>query len=155
MLFVVFKAGDTSYAMEACQVIEVVPLVTLRNCPGAPAFMAGMANYGGTSVPVIDLGRTVSGVPSASYLSTRIILTQYAGAGGRRRIVGVLAEAVTSTMEREESDFSQDSVATPGSLCFGKLAVSGTGFIQLVVAAHLAPEELEQMLFTEQEASAS
>lgn len=155
MLFVVFKAGDTSYAMEACQVVEVIPLVTLRNCPGAPACMAGMANYGGMGVPVIDLGRTVSGVPSASYLSTRIILTQYEGAGGRRRVVGVLAEAVTSTMEREEADFSQDGVAAPGNRCLGKLAVSGSGFVQRVVAAHLVPKELEQMLFTEQEASAS
>lgn len=151
MLFIVFKAGNASFAMEASKVIEVVPLVTLRACPGVPAYIVGLANYRGIGVPVVDLGRLVGGAPCAVYLSTRIILTPYAGSGDKQRVIGLLAETVTNTVEREESDFSQDNVAVPGSNCLGKLAVNGTGFIQRVVAAHLVPKEFEQMLFTEPE----
>lgn len=155
MLFVIFKSGDTNYAMEAREVVEVIPLVTLRNCPGVPACIAGLANYGGTGVPIVDLGRLVGGPPSASYLSTRIIVTQYIGGGGQRRLIGLLAEGVTNTIERKESDFSQNSVAVPGNLCLGKLAVSGTGFIQQITAAHLVSKELETILFAGPETSPS
>ena len=147
MLFIVFKAGNANYALEARKVIEVVPLVTLRTCPGAPAYIAGLANYRGTGVPIVDLGRLVDGAPCAVYLSTRIILTPYAGRDDQQRVIGLLAETVTNTVEREEADFSQDNVAVPGTSCLGKLAVSGTGFIQRVVIAQLVPKELEQMLF--------
>ena len=155
MLFIVFKAGGANYALEARQVIEVVPLVTLRACPGAPAYIAGLANYRGTGVPIVDLGRLVGGAPCAVYLSTRIILTPYAGVGGRQRVIGLLAETVTNTVEREEADFGQSNVAVPGTACLGKLAVSGTGFIQRAVVEQLVPKELEQMLFAEPEKSAS
>jgi len=155
MLFIVFKAGNANYALEARQVIEVVPLVTLRVCPGAPAYMIGLANYRGTSVPIVDLGRLVGDAPCAVYLSTRIILTPYAGADGQQRVIGLLAEAVMETVDREEADFSQAGVAASGKSCLGKLAVSGTGFIQRIVVEQLVPKELEKILFVEPEKSAS
>lgn len=155
MLFIVFKAGDANYALEACKVIEVVPLVTLRACPGAPAYVAGLANYRGTGVPIVDLGRLVGNAPCTVYLSTRIILTPYAGGSDQPRVIGILAETVTNTVELKEADFSQDNVAVPGTSYLGKLAVSGTGFIQRIVVAQLMPKELEQMLFAEPEKSAS
>ena len=155
MLFVVFKAGNANYALEARQVIEVVPLVTMRACPGAPAYIAGLANYHGTGVPIVDLGRLVNGAPCTVYLSTRIILTPYAGGGNQQRVIGLLAETVTNTVEREEADFNQNNVAVFGTPGLDKLAVSGTGFIQRVVLTQLIPKELEPMLFAELEKSAS
>jgi chemotaxis-related protein WspB len=147
MLFIVFKAGNANYALEARQVIEVVPLVTLRACPGAPVYIAGLANFRGTGVPVVDLGRLVGGAPCAVYLSTRIILTPYAGGDGRQRIIGLLAETVTNTVEREAADFVQNNVAVPGTPYLGNLAVNGAGFIQRIEAARLVPKELEPILF--------
>jgi len=147
MLFVVFKAGNANYALEAGQVIEVVPLVALRACPGAPIYIAGLANYRGAGVPIVDLGRLVGGTPCAVYLSTRIILTSYTGGGNQERIIGLLAETVTDTVEREAADFDQNNVAVPGTPCLGKLAVSGTGFIQQVIVKDLVPRELDNLLF--------
>jgi chemotaxis-related protein WspB len=155
MLFVVFKAGEASYALEACQVVEVIPLVTLRKCPGAPGAIAGLMNYGGAGVPVVDLGSLTGGAPSIPYLSTRIIVTHYAGGEGRQRVLGLLAESVTNTVERKEDDFCQGRVGGAGSLCLGKLAVDGAGFIQRIVAANLVMKELEAMLFAEPEGMAS
>ncbi|MFA5043756.1 MAG: chemotaxis protein CheW [Kiritimatiellia bacterium] len=155
MLFIVFQAGNAKYALGARQVIAVVPLVTLRACPGAPAYIAGLADYRGTGVPVMDLGRMVGGAPCAVCLSTRIILTPYTGAGGQQRVIGLLAETATNTVELKESDFSQNNVVVPGTSHLGKLAVSGTEFIQRVVTDQLVPKELEHMLFTEPAKSAS
>lgn len=155
MLFIVFKAGNANYALEASRVIEVVPLVTLRACPGAPAYIAGIANYRGMGVPVVDLGRLVGSTPCTAHLSTRIILTSYAGTGNQQRVIGLLAETVTNTMERKETDFDQSPVTASGTAGLGKLAVDGIGFIQQVVVTKLVPKELEQMLFMEPEKTAS
>jgi chemotaxis-related protein WspB len=149
MLFVVFKVSGIEYAIEARQVVEVIPLVTLRKCPGSPAYLAGLANYGGVGLPVVDLGRLVGGLSCVTYLSTRIIVMDYAGNGGRQRRIGLLAESVTNTVERAESDFCQDGVGLQGSLGQGKLAVNGAGFVQRVVAANLLPREVEAELFAE------
>ena len=151
MLFIVFQAGNAQYALEAREVIEVVPLVTLRPCPGAPAYIAGLSNYRGTGVPVVDLAHLVCGAPCAAYLSTRIVLTHYAGGGGRQRVIGLMAETVTNSLEREDADFGQNDLAGPGAACFGKLAVNGTGFIQRIVVERMLPRELEPMLFAEPE----
>jgi len=155
MLFVVFTVGEARYALEARQVIEVVPLVTLRACPGAPAYVAGLANYRGTGVPVLDLGRLLGGAPCTSYLSTRIMLLPYGGRRDAPRVIGLLAETVTNTVVREESDFSQRAPAAPGTSGLGKLAVCGTGFIQRIEVSRLLPKEMEQLLFADPEQAAS
>jgi len=155
MLFVVLTVGDAKYALDARQVIEVVPLVTLRACVGAPASIAGLANYRGTSVPILDLGRLLGGAPCVLYLSTRIILLSHAGAHGVSRVIGLLAETVTNTVVREEADFCQQNLDAPETSCLGKLAVCGTGFIQRIEVSRLVPKALERLLFAEPEPAAS
>ena len=141
--------------MEARKVIEVIPLVTLRACHNAPAYVAGMANYHETAVPVMDFGRLLGGMPCAMFLSTRIILTSCAAGGDKQRVIGLLAETVTDAVEREESDFSEDNVAVPGTSCLGKLAINGSGFLQRITVDRLVSKELEQMLFANPEQSPS
>ena len=82
MLFLVFQLGKDRYAIEAHQVIEVLPLVNVKQIPQAPAGVAGVFDYHGTSVPLIDLAELALGKPSRRWMSTRIILVKY---GGRAR----------------------------------------------------------------------
>lgn len=147
MLFITFKAGIIRYALEAHKVIEIVPLVILRACVGVPAYIAGLFNFRGAGVPVVDLLRLTGGAPCAAHLSTRIILTPYAAQDGRRRAVGLMAESVTETIEKEPSDFAESGLTTPGTPYLGKLAMGESEFIQQVVVEQLLPKELEGMLF--------
>jgi chemotaxis-related protein WspB len=50
MLFLVFKLGTDRYAIEAAQVVEVLPLVGAKHIPGAPAGVAGILDYHGALV---------------------------------------------------------------------------------------------------------
>ena len=147
MLFVVFKAGDASYALRAQEIIAIVPLVILRACVGAPPYIAGLFNYRGAGVPVVDLQWLTRGVPCKAYLSTRIILAPYTARDGRQRVIGLLAESVTETLDKQASDFKEAGLATPGTPYLGQLAMGASGFIQRVVVEHLLPKELEGMLF--------
>ena len=148
MLWITFKAGQLRYALEARKIIAIVPLAMLRACAGAPPYIAGLFNFRGAPVPVVDLGRLTGGVPCSAYLSTRIILAPYAAQDGRQRTIGLLAESVTETLDKQASDFTDSGLATPGTPYLGQLAMSASGFIQQVVVEHLLPKELEGMLFT-------
>jgi chemotaxis-related protein WspB len=76
MLILTFKLGPNWYAIEATQVVELVPRVALRPIPHAPALLAGLLAYRGKFVPVIDLGLLVGTASCADRLSTRIILVK-------------------------------------------------------------------------------
>ncbi len=65
MLFILFQLGSDRYALPAGQVAEVLPLVALKALLGAPAGVAGLIDYRGTAVPVIDLSALALGRPAA------------------------------------------------------------------------------------------
>lgn len=74
MLLLTFRAGGNSYAVDVAHVVEVVPRVDVRRLPHAPDFIAGLFDYRGTIVPVIDLGIRLGSESCRDRLSTRIIL---------------------------------------------------------------------------------
>ncbi len=76
MLLLTFRAAESLYAVDAASVMEVVPRVDLRKLPHVPGFLAGVFDYRGTVVPVIDLGILLGSVACRDRLSTRIILVQ-------------------------------------------------------------------------------
>jgi chemotaxis-related protein WspB len=77
MLFLLFKIGHDRYALPASQMVEVVPLVTLKEVPSAPQGLAGIFNYHGQPVPVIDLTQLTTGKAAERRVSTRIVLINY------------------------------------------------------------------------------
>jgi chemotaxis-related protein WspB len=74
MLLLTFRAAESLYAVDVARVVEVVPRIDLRRLPHAPAFLAGVFDYRGTVVPVIDLGILLGSEACRYRLSTRIIL---------------------------------------------------------------------------------
>src|SRR4051812_37877755 len=74
MLLLTFKAAGNLYAVDVAHVVEVVPRLNLRRLPHAPDFIAGLFDYRGTVVPVIDLGIRLGSDRCPDRLSTRIIL---------------------------------------------------------------------------------
>ena len=74
MLLLTFRAAENLYAIDVTRVVEVVPRVNLRRLPHAPHFLAGVFDYRGTVVPVIDLGVLLGSESCRDRLSTRTIL---------------------------------------------------------------------------------
>jgi chemotaxis-related protein WspB len=74
MLLLTFRAAENLYAIDVRHVVEVVPRIKLRRLPHAPAFLAGVFDYRGAVVPVIDLGTLLGSESCRDRLSTRIIL---------------------------------------------------------------------------------
>lgn len=74
MLLLTFRAAECLYAVDVSRVVEVVPRIDLRRLPHAPGFLAGVFDYRGLVVPVVDLGVLLGAETCANRLSTRIIL---------------------------------------------------------------------------------
>jgi chemotaxis-related protein WspB len=149
MLFILFQIGRDRYALPASSVIEVLPLMNLKRVPGAPAGLAGVLNFHGTPVPVIDLNEMALGEPAARRLSTRIILVLYPLDPHHPRALGLIAEHATNMIKRTIQDFIETGVESDDARFLGKVANDAGGLIQWVEVERLLTSEVCNVLFRE------
>jgi chemotaxis-related protein WspB len=137
MLILQFRMGEDTYALDSRHVVRVLPAARLKRLPGAPRGVAGLLNFEGAPVPVIDLCALALGHPAAEHLSTRIILTELAAREGERRLLGLLAENATNAVHCDAADFKSAGIAPPAARYLGPVACLGGTLVQ-----RLEPEGL-------------
>jgi chemotaxis-related protein WspB len=147
MLFLLFQLGKDRYALEAGQVVEVLPLIDFKRIPNAPSSVAGIFDFHGTPVPLIDLTELALARPSHAKMSTRIVLTDYVTESGQKHLMGLIAEYVLETMQIAESEFVASGVPATGSPYLGPVITDKDGIIQRIEVGHLLPESLREQLF--------
>jgi chemotaxis-related protein WspB len=147
MLFLLFQLGGDRYALDAVQIAEVLPLLSLTAIPDAPPGVAGLMNYHGAPVPVIDLSALALGRPSRSRMSTRMILVHYPDATGTSRLLGLVAERATETMRREPADFVASGVNSDGAPYLGPVVTDDRGVVQRVTVSALLSDAVRDALF--------
>ena len=148
MLLLLFYAGEEQYAIESKRVVEVVPLVAVKKLHHAPEYVAGLFNYRGQIVPVIDLCLLIQGTPCRRHLSTRIIMVNYLGSNTANssspqhqlHLLGLMAERVTETLNKAESDFVTPGIAVDTAPYLGEIVTDEKGMIQFVRIDKLLPE---------------
>lgn len=152
MLLLIFQLGPHRYALDTRQVVRVLPLVEHRPVPQAPAGVAGIINWHGAPVPLIDLSAMALGVASQERLSTRIILVNCQD-NGQPRLLGLMAEKTTETLRRAESDFTESGVTVEGAPWLGPVTRDDRGIIQRVEVQALLSDAVRAVLFQQPPAS--
>ena len=147
MLFLQFKAEDDRYLIEAKDVIEIVPFVKLKKIPKVPSYVAGLLNYRGKSIPVIDTAYLMTDKKCALKLSTRIALVNYDKGDGAEVCIGLLLEHLTETALWEESDFSSSDVNFEEKPYLDGVATDGKGIVQKIAIEKILPEDACNILF--------
>ena len=147
MLFLLFRLGDDRYAIEARQVAEVLPMLSVKQIPQAPASVRGAFDFRGQPVPLIDLSQLALGRPARDHLSTRIVLVHCPDGRGGTRLLGLVAEHVTETFRRQASDFRDAGVDLPEARWLGPVASDAGGLVQWVQVDELLSPELRALLF--------
>ncbi|HUP90906.1 MAG TPA: chemotaxis protein CheW [Solimonas sp.] len=145
--FLLFQLGKERYALDVRQIAEVLPLVTLKEIPKAPKGVAGVFDYRGAPVPVIDLSELMLGRKAQERLSTRIVLVHYKAAGGPDRLLGLIAERATDTIRRAAQDFVESGVANDAAPFLGPVCTDPGGFIQWIEVDKLLPYSVRSVLF--------
>jgi chemotaxis-related protein WspB len=149
MLLLVFHLGSDRYAIDAEQVVEVLPIVNVKHIPHAFAGVPGVFDYHGASVPLIDLTELALGKPSRTWMSTRIVLVNYCVEPGQTHLLGLLAERATETLRRTEEDFTDSGVAVPDASYLGAVATDAVGIVQRIEIRNLLPDHVRNYLFLE------
>ncbi len=148
MLFLLFEVTPDRYAIDVAQVAEVLPMLQVKPVPQAPTGVAGLINYRGAPVPVVDLSSLMMGRPASPSLSTRLIIVHYPDKSGQTRPLGLIAEHVVETLRREATDFQPSHIGDGQSACSGPVTSDDRGVIQWVNVNALLPASVRDGLFT-------
>lgn len=140
MLMLLFHAGSNLYALDSSQVVEVLPMVVLRKIHHVPDYVAGVFNYRGSIVPVIDLCHLIQGTACRARFSTRIMIVNYPIKDGSRRYLGLMAERVTETLNRPDINSKNAEIPVNGASYLGETFIDEKGIIQRIHWEHLVSD---------------
>ncbi|MCX5544026.1 chemotaxis protein CheW [Paraburkholderia sp. CNPSo 3076] len=154
MLFLVFELDGERYALDAREIAHVLPLAPVRAFPGTPAYIAGVIDYEGAPVPVVDLPMLALGRPARMLMSTRLVLVYdrdddagAAAAHANPRRLALLLESATRTQSIAPERFAEGGIATPEARWLGPVARDERGFVQWVKVAQLLDARVRARLF--------
>jgi len=149
MLFLLFQLGQDRYALQADRVVEVAPLLELKQLPQAPKGVAGIFNYRGHPVPAVDLCALTLGQPASPRFSTRIIIVNYPDDRGTNHLLGLIAEHVTETLRKDAHEFVDSGVKLSEAPYLGPILMDDKRPIQWIYEQRLLSEPVRNLLFTE------
>ncbi len=149
MLFLLFQLGRDRYALQASRVVEVLPLLDLKQLPNAPKGVAGLFNYHGQPVPAVDLSALTLGHAAEPRYSTRVIVVNYPDDNGRLHPLGLIAERATEMIQRESGEFIEPGLKINGAPYLGPVLMDRQGAIQLVHEQRLLTDQTRDALFCE------
>ena len=147
MLTLLFQLGDSRYSIPVTEVVEVIPNLKLERIDRAPDHIAGLFNYRGQHVPVVDLCRLLKKRSCARLFTTRIVLVDFPSADGNTRLLGLLGERITETVEIDADTLTDTGLNMADAPCLGRAAHTERGLIQHISVRDLLPIELQAQLF--------
>ena len=147
MVYLLFQIGTDRYALETAVIAAVEPLVRLKQIPQAAAGVAGVIDYHGQPVPVVDLSAMALGRAAQESLSTRLMLVRYLCPDGQERLLGLLGEKATETARYADGDFQNPGVAAEGAPYLGPVVHDKRGIVQRVEIGRLLTPEVRSCLW--------
>ena len=147
-LFLVFCIGDERYALQAIDVVEVLPRLPLKPIARAPSWVAGVFAWRGAVVPVIDLCTLAFGHGAKARTSTRLVLVHYQpDAQQARQVLGLILEQATDTLRCDPADFRPYGLDNRQAPYLGPVREDAQGLLQWVRVNDLLDESVRAMLF--------
>ncbi len=146
MLILLFYAGNDLYAIDSSYIVEVIPRVSFRKVHHVPDYVAGLFNYRGVILPVIDLCHLIQGNPCRPHLSTRIIIVKYPHQNESLQYLGLMAERVTETLSISNTDIRDSNIRVEEAPYLSGTIVDEKRIIQCVQLEKLFSDERHNYL---------
>jgi len=145
MLLLRLQTPDGRYVLDASAISEIIPLVHYTRVPNGPDFLAGIINFRGHAVPVIDLGLLMDAKPCRERMDTRIILTRIAATEKKQLFFGIIAEGISGTLRLEHTGEESSEILLQDLV--NPTEANGQEFLQLLnVAKVLGSERITSLL---------
>jgi purine-binding chemotaxis protein CheW len=120
-LYVLFKVGDTEYAIESAAVLQMEAFTGATAVPGTAIYVAGVMPVRGRVVPVVDLRVRFGLVPIERTLDSRVIVGQLGD-----RAVALLADSAREVLRIPGSELKPPPPMASGA---------AGGFVKAIVHA--------------------
>ena len=146
MKLLIFHIGKDRYGIRLQCIVRVLPLQILKSLPLAPHYVAGLINFHGNAVPVLDLC-LLAGMPAGGvqHFDSRIILVNYISPDGTSHLLGLMAEHVLGIETITTTQLVDSGVKTAPFL--GQIFSNASGILQMVELEHLLQDEVRTALF--------
>ncbi len=154
MLYVQFFVDKDRYVISARDIIEIVPVVSLKIVPMLPNYAAGLMNYHGRQVPVIDLCHLLLDRACRKKLSTRIILVTRSGNSGKSMTLGFMVEKATEIIAIDENLYQPPAMRNPDAPTNGPI-VEWQGVLITKISIEDVFDKLDKRFFQQAEIFAS
>ena len=147
MLFVLFSAGDDRFAISSRQVEEILPLAQLKSLPHSHPAFAGLLNYHGTPIPILDFNVLLGLPPVEPCFVSRIMLCNATFGNRPPRLLGLLAQKVTETRNLPEFKFIDPGARPSDAGYLGKIYEETDGrFLQWIHPEKILPQAVLEEL---------
>ncbi|HYC43283.1 MAG TPA: chemotaxis protein CheW [Noviherbaspirillum sp.] len=146
MQFLVFHLGKDRYGLSTRHLTRVLPLMELKQLPGTPSHVAGLMNFHGAAVPVIDVCALACGTPCTLHFDTRILLVDYC-VEEAVHMLGLIVERVAGVKDIDPGNCFEGGVSAVNAPFLGKVTASDGTILQLINAEHLLSPEVRSILF--------
>ncbi|MCO7521543.1 MULTISPECIES: chemotaxis protein CheW [unclassified Pseudomonas] len=143
VLYLQFRIADQRFALDAREVIEVLPRRALKPIAQAPAWVAGVLAHRGALIPVIDLSALSFAVPAAARSSTRLVLVHY-----RQGLqLGLILEQATDTLRCDPETFQPYGLDNGEARYLGPVRQDARGLLQRIRVDDLLSDEVQALLY--------
>ena len=143
VLYLQFRIVDQRFALDAREVIEVLPRRTLKPIAQAPAWVAGVLAHRDALIPVIDLSALSFGVPAAARNSTRLVLVHY-----RQGLqLGLILEQATDTLRCDPEAFQPYGLDNGEARYLGPVRQDARGLLQRIRVDDLLSDDVQALLY--------
>ena len=146
MKVLVFTIGTDRYGLPLRAVSRVLPVMAMKQIPGAPDFVAGLMDLHGMPVPVLDVSRLAGVAVEQIWLDSRIVLIDFVVDDTGQRQLGLLVEHVVGIDDVAEATLHDPGI--DGAPFLGQVAAS----LQIVEVNELLAPDVRALLFPRQAA---
>jgi chemotaxis-related protein WspB len=147
MQYVKFNLDEFRYVLSISDVVEIIPYVKLTPLPNLPGYLAGLCNYRGNSVPVIDLCSLFIERACNKKLSTRIIVVEVIESDSVKRMVGLMVEKATEIVKVEEDSFMDAGIYGNDLPYLGPVMADSTGLVSRIQPNEIFSQIDSEILF--------
>jgi chemotaxis-related protein WspB len=150
MLHLLVRLANDAYAIDAGRVRRIVPFARLKPLPCDLRELAGVLNFHGAAVPVLDLTLLLSGARSREQLATRIVVADVELPGAGPRLLGLLTEGAASVARLD--GFQPTGIRPDGRPWLGPVTEYDGAFVQRIEVGSLLPPAVLDALVRDSEA---
>jgi purine-binding chemotaxis protein CheW len=136
VLFVVFAANGSEYALPAEQVLQMESFEGATAVPGTAPYIAGVVQIRGRVLPVVDLRLRFGGTPGERVLDNRIVVGQHGD-----RVVGLLVDSAREVVKLRPSELKPPPAMIAGPGYVHAVAQIGTRLVMLLDFERVIGEE--------------